>query len=326
MSEENLIIWPEIPLDPKAAPNQPLIDLYREKRRELIQFLRQVPAVAQVARTLAEGKTYRVYIPPEILKQLREGTAYFGTRKDTGFLSTSILDAETGKIIQNVSLVEVSPDLLISLNQLAVQQTLANIVQRLEVMEEKVTDVLQGQHNDRLADIESGVHIYEQAVVATDPETRRGLLISAIQKLNDGRNRLLKSTDVLFVDTLPRSRLGMFFSPIPDIPKYVEGKAEPVWQSAHAIIKATRYMVLAYAILEEPASLQVSLQQSETEIRKFEEKVRQIVNWLPPTAKWRESLVAIGDGVVSTIRQLETGYKAIVIEFQPNELAPPEEL
>lgn len=322
MSEESLVIRPETSLDPKTAPNQPLIDLYREKRQELIQFLRQVPAVAQVAKTLVEGKTYRAYIPPEILERLREGTANFGTRKDSGQLSANILDTETGKIIHNVSLIEVPPDLLNSLNQLAVQQTLANIVQRLEIIDEKITDALQGQHNDRLADVESGVHIYEQAVAATDPQTRRGLLISAVQRLNDGRNRLLKSTDVHFVDKLPRNRLGMFFSPIVDIPKYVESKAEPVWKAAHAIVKASRYLVLAYAILNEPISLQVSLQQSESDIRKFEEKVKQIVNWLPPTAKWRESLLEIGNGALPAIQQLEAHHKAIVIEFQPKELAP----
>lgn len=325
MSEENLIIRPEITLDPNAAPNQPLIDLFREKRQGLIQLLRQVPAIAQLAKTLVEGKTYQAHIPPEILEQLREGAAYFGTRKDSGLLSASILDAETGKIIHNVSLVEVSPDLLNSLNQLAIQQTLANIIQKLEVIDENISHVLQGQQNDRLADVESGVHIYEQAIAANDRETRRGLLISAIQKLNDGRNKLLKSTDVHFIDKLPRNRLGMFFSPILDIPKYVEGKAEPVWKAAHAIIKASRYLVLAYVVLDEPASLQMALQQSDSEIRKFEEKVKQIVNWLQPVAKWRASLLEIGAGAMPTVQQLEIYQKAIVIEFQPKEIALPEE-
>ena len=77
---------------------------------------------------------------------------------------------------------EVTPDLLSSLNQLAIQQTLANIVRRLEVIDEKITDVLQGQINDRLAEVESGIHIYEQAVVASYPDIRRDLLRNAILK------------------------------------------------------------------------------------------------------------------------------------------------
>ena len=78
--------------------------------------------------------------------------------------------------MNHASLKEVTPDLLSSLNQLAIQQTLANIVRRLEVIDEKITDVLQGQINDRLAEVKSGIHIYEQAVVASDPDIRRELL------------------------------------------------------------------------------------------------------------------------------------------------------
>ncbi|MCL4300880.1 MAG: hypothetical protein KJ077_34405 [Anaerolineae bacterium] len=322
--EDNLTVRPEIAIDSSTPLQQPIRDLYQEKRQEFIQLLRQLPSLVQLAKTLTEGKTYQAYITPEVLERLRDNTARFGTR-DSGLLSASILDSETGKIIHNASLMEVHPDLLNSLNQLAVQQTLANIVQRLELIDEKVTDILQGQQNDRLADVQSGVDIYEQAIAATGPETRLGLLISAIQKLNDGRNKLLKSTDIHFVDKLPRNRLSMLFSPNLDIPKFVQSKAEPVWKAAHAIVRASRYLVLAYTILDEPVSLRVSLQQSEKEILTFEEKVKQIIHWLPPDDRWRESMLQISEGIMPTNRQLEVLHdKAVTIEFLPEEIAPPE--
>ena len=163
-----------------------------------------------------------------------------------GFWSTTIRDVKTGQIIDHVNLKEITPDLLSSLNQLATQQTLANIVHRLEAIDEKITDVLQGQVNDRLAEVESGIHIYEQAVVASDPDVRRELIVSAIQKLNIGRNKLIKSTDFSFIDKLPRTKLRMFFSLKGDIHKYVQSKAESIWKEAHAIVKASRYLVMAY--------------------------------------------------------------------------------
>lgn len=236
-----------------------------------------------------------------------------------------IRDVETGHITDHVSLKEVTPDLLSSLNQLAIQQTLANIVRRLEVIDEKITDVLQGQINDRLAEVESGIHIYEQAVVSSDPDVRRELIVSAIQKLNDGRNKLIKSTDFSFIDKLPRNRLRMFFSLNWDIPKHVQSKAEPVWKAAHAIVKASRYLVLAYSVLNEPDSLRVSLDQVESEVKVFQDKIGEIVNWLPPASNWRESLTTISQGVLPNIHDLDDiPQKTIVVEFQPKEIAPHE--
>ena len=295
-----------------------------EKRQKVIQILRQIPTILDSVKKLSEGKTYKVIITPKILKRIKEGSARLD-KKDNGLLSTTIRDVTTGQFIDRVSLKEVTPDLLNSLNQLAVQQALANIVRRLEVIDEKITDVLQGQINDRLAEVESGIHIYEQAVVASDPDLRRELIVSAIQKLNDGRNKLIKSTDFSFIDKLPRNRLGMFFTPIQDITKHVQSEAVPVWKAAHAIVKASRFLVIAYSALNEPDSLRVSIEQVESDVKVFQDKMGEIVNWLPPTCNWRESLTTISQGVLPNIHDLDDiPQKTIVVEFQPKEIAPPE--
>jgi hypothetical protein len=219
---------------------------------------------------------------------------------------------------------EVTPDLLNSLNQLATQQTLADIVHRLDAIDEKITDVLQGQINDRLAEVKSGIHLYEQAIVASDPD-RRELIHSAITRLTEGRDKLIESTDFSFIDKLPRNRLGMFFSLNWDIPKHVQSKAESVWKAAHAIIKASRYLVLAYSDLNQPDSLRVSLEQVESEVKVFQDKIGKIVDWLPPTSNWRKSLTAISQGVLPNVHDLdEIPQKTIVVEFQPKEILPPE--
>jgi len=323
-NKDSLVIQPSGEVISHTDSQSDVIVFDEEKRQKLIQILRQIPAISDVAKKLSKGKTYKAYISPEVLKRIKDGSARLAKR-DNGYFAANILDVETGRTIHNASLVEVTPDLLNSLNQLATQQTLANIVHRLEVIDEKITDILQGQTNDRLAEVESGIHIYEQAVVASDPDVRRELIVSAIQKLNDGRNKLIKSTDFSFIDKLPRNRLGMFFSLNWDIPKHVQSKAEPVWKAAHAIIKASRYLVLAYSALNQPDSLRVSLEQVKSEVKVFQDKIGKIVHWLPPTSNWRESLTTISQGVLPNIRDLDDILqKTIVVEFQPKEIAPPE--
>jgi len=323
-NKDSIIIQPNGEVISHTALPSGVIVVNEEQRQKVIQILRQIPAHIDVAKKLKEGKTYQAIIAPEVLKRIKTGSAKLD-KIDNGLLSTTIRDAKTGRFIDRVNLKEVTPDLLNSLNQVATQQTLADIVYRLEVIDEKITDVLQGQTNDRLAEVESGIHIYEQAVVASDPDVKRELMVSAIQKLNDGRNKLIKSTDFGFIDKLPRNRLGMFFSPNLDISKQVQSKAETVWKAAHAIIKASRYLVIAYSDLNQPDSLRVSLEQVKSEVKVFQDKMGEMVNMLPPTSNWRESLTTISQGILPNIRDLDDiPQKTIIIEFQPKEIAPPE--
>ncbi|WKZ38649.1 MAG: hypothetical protein QY328_10315 [Anaerolineales bacterium] len=322
-NKDNLIIQPSDEIISHTALQSDVIVFNEEKRQKVIQILRQIPAFLDGVKKLSEGKTYQAHFPPEVWERIKNGSARLD-KKDNGLFGALIRDVETGHVTNHVSLKEVSPDLLSSLNQLATQQTLANIVQRLEVIDEKITYILQGQINDRLAEVESGIHLYEQAIAASDPD-RRELIHSAISKLTDGRDKLIKSTDFSFIDKLPRNRLGMFFSINWDIPKEVQSKAEPVWKAFHAIVEASRYLVLAYSALNQPNSLRVSLEQVESKVKVFQDKMGKIVNMLPPTSNWRESLMAFSQGVLPNIRDLDDiSQKTIVVEFQPKEIAPPE--
>ena len=321
--EDNLIIPPsgEVVSHTTLLPNEIVFD--EEKRQKLIHILRQAPAILDIAKNLSEGKTYQACFPPEIWGRIKDGSAKLD-KKDNGLFGALIRDVETGHITNHVSLKEVTPDLCNSLTQLATQQTLADIVRRLEVIDEKITDVLQGQFNDRLSDVESGIDDYEQAVVASNSDTRRGLMVGAIQKLNSGRNKLIKSTDFSFIDKLPRGR-GMLFDRRLDIPEYVQLKAEFVMKATYAIIEASRYLVMAYSDLNEPDSLRVSIEQVEKDVKVFQDKTEEIVRWLLPESDLHESLTALSQGVLPRTYDLdEIPQKTIVVEFQPKEILPPE--
>ena len=156
-NKDSLVIQPSGEIISHTALQSDVIVFDEEKRQKLIQILRQIPAFVDVAKKLSEGKTYQAIFPPEVLKRIKDGSARLD-KKGNGLFGARIRDVKTGHITDHVSLKEVTPDLLSSLNQLATQQTLANIVRRLEVIDEKITDVLQGQFNDRLAEVESGIH------------------------------------------------------------------------------------------------------------------------------------------------------------------------
>jgi hypothetical protein len=324
-NHDSLVIQPNGEVISYAALQSDMITFDEEKRQKLIQILRQIPAFVDVVKKLSsEEKTYMAEFGRAVQERMNDGSARLDD-KGNGLFGVLIRDVKTGQVTEQVRLKEVTPDLLSSLNQFATQQTLANIIHRLEVIDEKITNVLQGQFNDRLAEVESGIHIYEQAIAASDPNFRRQLMRSAIEQLNKGRDKLIKSTDFSFLDKLRRNRVGMFFTPIRNIPKHVQSKAEAVWIAAQYIVKASRYLVMAYSALNQPDSLRVSLEQVESEVKVFQDKMGEIVNMLPPTSNWRESLTLISQGVLPNIHDLDDiPQKTIVVEFQPKEIAPPE--
>ena len=323
-NKDSLVIQPSGEIISHTASQSDMITFDEEKRQKLIQILRQIPAFVDVVKKLSsEEKTYMAEFGRAVQERMNDGSVRLDD-KGNGLFGVLIRDVKTGQVAEQVRLKEVTPDLLNSLNQLATQQTLANIVHRLEVIDEKITNVLQGQIDDRLAEVESGIHLYEQAIVASKPD-RRELIRGAILKLTDGRDKLIKSTDFTFINKLPRNRLGMFFSRNWDIPTQVQSKAEPVWKAFHAIVEASRYLVLAYSALNQPDSLRVSLEQVESKVKVFQEKMEKMVNMLPPTSNWRESLIAISQGALPDIRDLDDiPQKTLVVEFQPKEIAPPE--
>ena len=234
--EGSLVIGPSLDLDTTQCSDQAITGLNRSwgklyfgRRQKVIHLLRQVPSIIEAVKSVQAGKSYRVVIPSEIRQWLNAGTARWSHRVD-GLLGPVIKDSETGKFICQLGLEEISPEILPAISQLAAQRTLVDIVQRLEVIDQKISDVLQGQRNDRLAITEAGIHLYQQAIAANSMETRRHLLVNAVQQLNEGRELLIGSlkTDVQFVDGLPCKQwqivLMSFFK---DIPALVRNKVVP---------------------------------------------------------------------------------------------------
>ncbi len=326
LNKDSLVIQPNGEVVSHTDLQSDAIVLDEENRQKVILLLRQIPAFLDVAKKSIEGKTYQAVIPPEVLKRMNNGSAGLD-KKDNGLFGVLIRDIETGQITDHVSLKEITPDLFSSLNQLATQQTLADIVCRLEAIDERITDILQGQFNDRRAEVKIGIHLYEQAVVASDPNTRRMLLGNAVQNLESGRSKLIESTDFSSIDKLPRKKLDMWRFHLAHGPicEYVQSKAEPIWKAAHDIVEASRYLVLAYSALNEPDCFRVSLEQVRSDVKVFQDEMGEIVNWLSPTSNWRESLTTISKVVLPNLHDLgDIPQKTIVIEFEPKEIAPPE--
>jgi hypothetical protein len=285
--------------------------------QSLANILRQIPSLAEVSSKLAKGQSYKAYIPPDVLKRLRDGSARLAER-DNGTLAANILDSNTGEIVANASLVEVSPELMGSLAQLATQQALADIAYRLEVIGEKISAVLEGQHGDRIALVQSGIDIYNQAIAASSENERRQLLVASIQSLNEGKSKLLQSADLSFVNNIPRGKIGMILQFGRNIPKEIEGKSKSALESLWHIIRATQYLTMAYSALREPESLAICIEQSRLQLEELQRMASELARWLPPSEGVWYGLTAFASGNLPSKNELDQlESKGIVVDLLP---------
>ena len=236
--------------------------MHDEQRRDLIRLLRQTPAVVEAIRKsgVSSDAAYRVVIPPHMIQQLKAGTARLGNGTVSRF-TANIHNSKTGKIISQISLEKVSPELIASLNQMAMQSALLEIAQRLELIEQKIEEVLQGQRDDRAGLLDSGENLYALASAATDPENRRLLLANAVAQVSEARGRLIRAleTSLKSIDEIPGDKWGIILKSIRsirrNIAKDVERKAELLESALRDVLRASCILALSYGQLGEPALL-----------------------------------------------------------------------
>ena len=334
-SENRLVIYPDLDIDQTQVEDKPITEinqafakLYQERRAEVVGLLRQLPSIIEIADKFVTGRKYQAVISPEALKRLKVGTARWDQHKD-GLLGAIIRDNDSGQIICHVKLREISPELLTSINQIAVQRTLAEIVQKLEIIDQKITSVLKGQHNDRLGIVEGGIDLYRQAMMATESENRRQLLISAIGALNVGRQNLIQSleADVEFIDNVPHQFWQMILhSVFGSVSKQVQDKASLIQEAFQAALRASYVVALAYEALGEPKSLQASLESLRRMLLKVGTRGEKIARWLPydasapPEELWRNSM-QLADEIEYRVGELEQGAsKDIAVTFSARDM------
>lgn len=132
MSDKNrLVVKPELDLTTAQEADQNIVNisnafnnLYDERRQQFISLLRQVPSILDLVSDVADSGSYRAVISPEVLRKIERGVASWDKTAD-GFIGARIRENKNGRIIAQVKLEEISPDLLTSINQLAIQHTLA---------------------------------------------------------------------------------------------------------------------------------------------------------------------------------------------------------
>lgn len=327
MAEETkVIIQPDLALQAQTPESRQFLNRYRRLRTDLIRALRQTPAILEQLRELTRGTTYRMHWPPGLLGKVKSGEAVWQQGAD-GFWPVVVKGAD-GKIIKHLQVEAIPPDVLATANQLALQSAIAEVIDRLEVIEADLEAILRGQHDDRIAKVKSGIELYHQAFAIEDELQRRMVLTQSIGLLNEGRSQLIESlqSEIGFIDDIPESKQELLIHSIFKFRgpyEVVQRKAKSIQHALETILRASSFLVLAYSEINEPEAAKVSLAPLIAVIQDTAQRGIRMSRFLPyqleapPEELWQRALQAAESASTAArlLTAATTGPVEIVFEF-----------
>jgi len=152
-----------------------------------------VAVSTSLAEVLQEGDQYVAKIPSDVVEGLASGELEKMKKEATNLWNGSIRKAGGNKAIEaqaNFEKADLSMERLEGLRSLALQAQIREISEQLNELSEKIDNVLQGQHSDRVAEVQSGIEMYELASRYRDSDQRNRQIANAQQSLTQGRKKL----------------------------------------------------------------------------------------------------------------------------------------
>lgn len=103
----------------------------------------------------------------------------------------------------------IKPDFMKSVSVIGSQILLISIAMQLNRIGEGISKIRSDLHRDRVAEINSGVTLYNQAMTMQNSEMQSKLILNAIQTLNTGIEKTIKSLKIQ-IEEAPDTKIGFF--------------------------------------------------------------------------------------------------------------------
>lgn len=292
--------------------------LFNENKTSILRELRLFSGIPEILSKLNLETLYRIDIIPEGAKLYKDSAGNF---KGVFY--------KDGKIIQHAKLKAIGPSIVKAASAIGSQILLVSIAIQLNSIEKGVKQLLVGLHDDRIAEIISGVKQFEQAMLVLDDTKRSHIILNAIQTLNTGLEKTIRElkkqiaetpgTDESYSDNWLKSKV-----------KVAEEKMTLAEESFYAILLGIKTLSECYATLNEPVAAESVLKKCLSDLKSANiemaaKKARLIKvrgNILPETP-W-ENFINFESKIFAEL-QLCKHYnpaeiEAISVEFKPTEI------
>lgn len=240
---------------------------YEKNQETLFDILKTVPGVGNILSSLKDSGKYVVEFTKEQSDKLAKGDVELTKVKNSaGEIYRATLRKE-GKIVENLKIRKEdisqaqAQNLLGASQMLMIQQAIAKVSKQIEVLDEKVSDVLYGAQNDRLAYIQSGYNLFLQAQASE--EIKKTLYPIMIGQLNLGREQLIYSLQYTLkkISEAKQGRAAFWdeFTSWGNKREANEARINEIKQSLSFVIRSTQLLAIIYQDNNEHWSMMQSI-------------------------------------------------------------------
>ncbi|OEY72813.1 hypothetical protein [Salegentibacter salarius] len=240
---------------------------YEKNQETLFDILKTVPGVANIISSVGDKGRYIADLTKKQAEKINSGEWEFVKAKDGSGLKAILRDAKNKnfKGQANITLEDVSPaqmqNLLNATQMLMIQQAITQVSKQIEYLDEKVSDVLYGAQNDRLAYIQSGYNLFLQAQASE--EIKKTLYPIMIGQLNLGREQLIYSLQYTLKkisdDKTGKAAFWDEFTSWGNKREANEARINEIKQSLSFVIRSTQLLAIIYQDNNEHWSMMQSI-------------------------------------------------------------------
>ena len=231
-------ISPAIDLEPSNSDFQ--TRNFLKNRKSVLSELRCISGIPEIAKTLSQDTVYKLVSTPE-------GGELF---KDVAGNIKGVFYKD-GKILEHAKFQAIRPSLIKAATTIGSQILLISIAMQLNRIEKGISRIINEFHNDRVSEIYSGVNQYHQAITVQNIERQSRLIENAIQTLNSGLEKTIRSLRMQIEDA-PETEIGFFDNWLTDKSKIASEKFGLAEESFQACLLGIKTLSECFATINEP--------------------------------------------------------------------------
>ncbi|MCX2767870.1 hypothetical protein [Pseudoalteromonas sp. B530] len=212
---------------------------FTKKRKSLLSELRCITGLPELASNLNQDTVYKLVLAPEGGKLYQDAQ---GNLKGVFY--------KDGKIAEHAKFQEIGPSLLKAAKAVGTQVLLVSIAMQLNRIEALVAKVFTELHGDRLAEIEAGHTLFNQACGMQSSEKREQLTLQAIPELTRGFEKTVSALKRQILE-LPEQELSFFDNWIGNKSEEAQEKHQMAMESFSGCLKALKTIARCFIFLNE---------------------------------------------------------------------------
>ena len=269
---------------------------FDKTNKTVFDLLKQIPSFADFVEKSGKNYTnFEVVFPKGVLKKIKSGEYILNKKVGTDELLAFVKDKKTNNIVKQLRLKEITNseklnNLLPSLQNMAVINSLNQLSSQLEHIEKKLADIHKEFNNDRFGKIQAGYSAYLEAIQMTDKNKREIALLSAHKSLNEGRSQLIESSK----QRISNLEVGFWKSLFKELKSwnYKKSQEENIKEFIKEVFyiqRSSQIILTIYQELSEPQSMIQSLAPLKDfmEYINNDERVYKINEWETSDNNWK---------------------------------------